>query len=152
MRYRTTFSYFSYAAVVWLVLTPSCSADIFGDIWNGVKGVVSAPVDLVGSVLGSGASAAADPVLDNAFARVRQSTDYAADKFQGVFDNEINKVDRVTGKRIDPIDAIAGKRIDQLDQIAGTRLDEVDKILDDKIGKIKGNCLPPRRAIFDKPW
>jgi len=125
------------SSVALLFLSASAQAGLFGDIWDGIKSVVSAPVRAVGWVVGQGVNSAVDPALDNAFGRLRETTDHAIDRFDNTAKARIDQLDAVAKARIEQLDAVAKARIEQVDEVMKRRLDQADAILDDKLNKIE---------------
>jgi len=127
-----------------VMLTCSTSyahAGFWGKVWGGAKSVASAPFKAGGWLIGQGVKSAVDPAIDGTFRRLRETTDYAAEK-----------VDAVVGKHISKLDEMAKSRIDQIDKVMEKRLDQVDSMLDDKIQKISdlaNHVLDRQAEILD---
>lgn len=138
--------------VAFLIATP-LHAGLLGDLWDGVKSVVSAPVRAVGWLVGQGVDAAVDPALDNAFGRLKDTTDHAIDRLDSVSASRIGQLDDVAKERIKQLDDVAKKRIDQVDEVLKNRLDQTDRILDKQLNHLEevGTQLLDREAkILDE--
>jgi tetratricopeptide (TPR) repeat protein len=117
-----------------------------------VGGVVAAPVKAVGWVVGQGVKSAVDPALDGAFARMRDTTDYAAKEFNSVAQQNIAQLNKDETDRITQLDDVAATRINQIDTLMGKRLDQVNDILNDKIQQVNtlaDHVLDRQAAILD---
>ena len=125
------------STTVALAASTVAQAGGLGDIFNSVASVVASPVKAVGWVIGQGANAAVDPMIDNAFGRIRETTDHAISRFDETAKTRIDQIDAKAKDRLDQLDKIAKERIQQLDAVMKSRLDQVDTILDEKLVKIE---------------
>jgi hypothetical protein len=108
-----------------------------GCLWEGVKTIVSAPVNAVGWVLGQGANQVVDPALDNAFSRIRTASDHALDRFDQLSASRIDQFDKVSKTRLEQLDKIAENRIGQIDEVMKRRIDQVDEILGRELKQVE---------------
>lgn len=108
-------------------------AGLLGDLWHGVKSVVSAPVKAVGWLVGQGIDSAVDPALDNAFGRLKETTDHAIDRADSAAGARIAQIDDLAKQRIAQLDDVAKNRINQVDEVLKVRLDQAEHILDTQL-------------------
>ncbi len=133
--------------------TQSADAGLFGKIVSGVKSIVSAPVKAVGWLVGQGVNSAVDPAMDNAFGRLRETSDHALDRMDSISGARVAELSQLAKDSINQLDEVSKNRLNQLDQIMATRLDQVDTILDSKLDRVESladHVLDREAEILDK--
>jgi hypothetical protein len=124
----------------WLVLFPlllftssPTEANIFGDAWNGIKGIASGAGQLIGAPFGGLLKGATDPMLDGVADRVQTVTNQAFDRLNATLATENAALQNIATNVLNQLNAQVNADLDRLDHIANNALQRAATLIDSTV-------------------
>src|SRR5215470_15512899 len=111
--------------ILLLVLTlflHSASANIFGDIWNGISGAGKTVGGIIGAPVGWILKGATDPVMDGAADRFKEVADHAADRLDGLLTKENQALQNIASTALKQLDQVMQDNIKRIQDTANDLL------------------------------